>query len=82
MSYVRWGPNSNVYVYACDEMEWQIRSAKHPEMDSVHTSPGETAARLIELRSMGHKVPQYAIDALLDEQREMDEAASKEGDKT
>jgi hypothetical protein len=39
------------------------------ETFSVET-PGECAEKLIELQLMGYRVPQYAIDALIDEEEE------------
>lgn len=41
-------------------------------------SPSECAMRLERLRDMGYNVPQYAIDALREEQQELDNMENKE----
>lgn len=42
--------------------------------DFYFSTPGEAAQKLIELRDMGYWVPEYAIEALQEEQIEMDNA--------
>ena len=41
----------------------------------IDGSPSECAMRLERLRDMGYRVPQYAIDALHEEQKEIDDGA-------
>lgn len=44
--------------------------SRHAGKSFNDATPGECAARLIELRASGLNVPQYAIDALLQEAKE------------
>ena len=43
-----------------------------------HDTPGECAENLISLRVCGYNVPQYAVEALFEEQVEMDTVAQQQ----
>lgn len=51
---------------------------KYDGKSFIEDTPGECADRLESLRAMGYNVPQYAIDALREEQQELDNMENKE----
>jgi len=74
MAYCRWssvtedGKQSNVYCYeAVDDNLYYI----HIIGDNTHiaSTAGDAAKKLIELKKSGHNVPQYAIDALIEDDK-------------
>lgn len=68
MSYCRWSEESDVYVYEDCQGGWITHVTNGENFnDSI---PGDCADTLEELRNQGHKVPQYAIDALREEEAE------------
>jgi hypothetical protein len=77
VSYARWSTDpddpSDVYVYGLDG--WIVadvayRGLPHDGEDVGSEDPGECADHLERLRSLGYKVPQYAIDELRKEAAE------------
>lgn len=66
MSYVRLSEDSDVYVYEDCQGGWTTH-VKNGE-DFNDPTPGDCADTLEELRKQGHKVPQYAIDELREEE--------------
>ena len=66
------------YHAACREWakaaELRIIGLPCDRQDFYESTPGEAAQKLIELRDMGYWVPEYAIEALQEEQTEMDNA--------
>lgn len=76
MSYCRWSSDNfkcDVYVYADVSGGWTTHVKRDSSLDFNVETPGECAARLMSLRKQGYHVPQYAIDNLLTEQKEMDD---------
>lgn len=51
---------------------------KHDGATFMDDTPGECADRLESLSAMGYNVPQYAIDALREEQQDLDNMENKE----
>lgn len=68
MSYCRWSEDSQVYVYESCSGGWDIFTTDNDYYNEL--SPRACADRLESLREAGYVVPQYAIDALREEQSE------------
>lgn len=78
MSYARYGPQSNVYVWLTSvghpsdyegvEYEWQMEG---PLGFHAWTDPWEMIDHLEELRNLGYKVPQNCIDTIIDDAEEL-----------
>lgn len=63
--------------------EWYKANDKYEAIDLplagesfIDECPGDCAQRLIQLKQIGYDVPQYAIDELLEEQKELDDESS------
>lgn len=64
MSYVRWSSESDVYVYA--DVRGGYTLAVNDGQSFNFKSKKEMTEKLLSLKSIGNKVPQYAIDAFLE----------------
>lgn len=60
-----------VAMYFLADSEFQALPAPHAGRTYEHDSPGECADWLLVLREAGFNVPQHAVDALREEQAEM-----------
>ena len=70
MSYCRFGPNSNVYMFESVEGHWECCGCWLVSEYGGRTklqSPQAALDHLLEHRAAGHVVPEYAIDALKEE---------------
>ena len=68
MSYARWGPDSDVFVWMCPGEGWITWTEADP-LPSVDDSAGACLARLRRLREAGMRVPDFAITRLEEEMR-------------
>jgi hypothetical protein len=70
MSYCRFSPDSNVYMFACIEGGIVCCACSmHPNLFGSYefATPAEALVHLHEHRAKGHAVPDYAIIALEEE---------------
>jgi hypothetical protein len=74
MAYCRWGDDSDVYVYEHIDGIYICHAGLSGTFYEL--TPGKCAKKLEELRSKGLKVPQYAIDELRYEEKEMSDGHS------
>ena len=76
MSYARFGPDSDVYVYSSEcgyVCSWcTLQTEPDPEYDDhfVTKSASEMIQHLEQHRAAGHKVPDYTIKELQEEPAE------------
>lgn len=81
MSYCRWGKDSDVYVYGTRafnidhkrlETLWVCQDCelKGDNTRGVTTTATAMISHLLAHREAGHKVPEYAIERLRDEENE------------
>lgn len=68
MSYCRLSSECDAYVYGTMDGRWVIWCGEGRFEDH---SPGECADRLKQLKEMGYRIPQDAIDELMEESEEV-----------
>lgn len=64
MSYCRWSDDSDVYVYEDCRGGWTTHVTNGEDFND--STPGDCADRLEKLKAQGFKVPQWAIDGVLE----------------